>query len=286
MKRGVWRQGDPGPRPRLRAALLDEGGFRSPTSEIAFMRTPEEEVDPSQVCGALTAELINDGDTVMFGGGAMPARMGPFLEHKEDLGCHTEVILPLELLESGVINNKRRNLARGKTSLTGIIPRNDRERNFIDGNLSFDIRDMSYNNDPKYISQNDNMVSINAPLEITIWGEIGVERVGPRYFRGVGGQVEFVVGALLSDGGRSIHSVLSRKKRPDGSWVSTIVPEFTPPGVASISRQFADIVVTEYGVARLLGKSERDRARELISVAHPDYRTDLKKAALEVVGQI
>ncbi|HJN93123.1 MAG TPA: acetyl-CoA hydrolase/transferase C-terminal domain-containing protein, partial [Dehalococcoidia bacterium] len=148
-----------------------------------FNETPEEEIDPSQVCGAYTAELINNGDTVMFGGGAMPARMAPFLEDKEDLGCHTEVIVPLELIEAGVITNKCRNLARGKTSLTGLIPRNDREQEFIDGNPSFDLRDMSVNNSPKYIAQNDNLVAINAPLEVTIWGEIGVERVGPRYFR-------------------------------------------------------------------------------------------------------
>ena len=249
-----------------------------------FAETPEEEVDPSQVCGAYTAELINNGDTVMFGGGAMPVRVAPFLEGKEDLGCHTEVICPLQLIQSGVINNSRRNLAPGKISLTGLIPRNEGEWNWVDGNPLFDIRDMTVNNHPKYISQNDNLVAINAPLEITLWGEIGVERVGPRYFRGVGGQVEFVVGALLSDGGRSIHSVLSRKKRPDGEWVSTIVPEFTYPGVASISRQFADMIVTEYGVAKLMGKSERERAEELISIAHPDFRSELRAAAQKAFG--
>jgi 4-hydroxybutyrate CoA-transferase len=128
------------------------------------------------------------------------------------------------------------------------------------------------------------MVAVNAPLEITLWGEIGIERVGARYFRGVGGQVEFVVGALLSDGGRSIHAVLSRKRTADGRWVSTIVPEFTPPGVASVSRQFADLVVTEYGVARLLGKTERERAEELIGIAHPDFRAELREAAKQAFG--
>jgi 4-hydroxybutyrate CoA-transferase len=246
--------------------------------------TPEEEVEPSQVCGAYTAELINNGDTVMFGGGAMPFRLAPFLEHKEDLGCHTEVVCPVGLVRAGVINGKKRTLAPGKVSLTGLIVQSEEEQRWIDGNPVFDLRDMELNNHPRYIAQNDNMVAVNAPLEITLWGEIGVERVGPRYFRGVGGQVEFVVGALLSDGGRSIHAVLSRKRTTDGRWVSTIVPEFTRPGVASVSRQFADLVVTEYGVARLLGKTERERAEELISIAHPDFRAELRTAAKDAFG--
>lgn len=249
-----------------------------------FAETPEEEVDPSQVCALYTAELINNGDTVMFGGGAMPIRLAPFLEDKEDLGCHSEVVFPYDLARKGVINNKKRNLIPGKTSLTGFIPKSEAERQWADGNPTIDLRDMHVNNHPRYIAQNDNLVAVNAPLEITLWGEIGCERVGPRYFRGVGGQVEFVMGALLSKGGRSIHSVLSRKKTSSGEYVSTIVPDFTPPGAASISRQLADIIVTEYGVARLMGKTERERAEELISIAHPDFRPALREAARKAVG--
>lgn len=249
-----------------------------------FAETPDDEVDPSQVCGLYTAELINNGDTVMFGGGAMPIRFAPFLEDKEDLGCHSEVVFPYDLARKGVINNKKRNLVPGKTSLTGFIPKSEEERQWVDGNPSIDLRDMHVNNHPRYIAQNDNLVAVNAPLEITLWGEIGCERVGPRYFRGVGGQVEFVVGAILSKGGRSIHSVLSRKKTASGEYVSTIVPDFTPPGAASISRQFADIIVTEYGVARLMGKTERERAEALISIAHPDFRPVLREAARKAVG--
>jgi len=249
-----------------------------------FNETPEEELEPSAVCGVYTAELINNGDTVMFGGGAMPFRLAPFLEGKEDLGCHSEVVMPMDLMKKGVINNKKRNLIPGKTSLTGFIPKSDEERAFADGNPAIELRDMSLNNSPRYICQNDNLVAVNAPLEITLWGEIGIERVGSRYFRGVGGQVEFVMGALLSHGGRSVHAVISRKKGADGNWMSSIVPEFTRPGVASIPRQLADFVVTEYGIAKLMGKTERERAEELIAVAHPDFRGELRAAARKAFG--
>lgn len=247
--------------------------------------TPEEEREASAVCGALMSELIDNGDTVMFGGGAMPIRFQPFLEHKEDLGCHSEVVVPLDLMRKGVITNARRNLAPGKSSCTAVSAwYGPEDLAYVDGNPRFDMRDMAVNNDPRYICQNDRLVAVNAPLEITLFGEMNVERVGPRYLRGVGGQVEFVMGALLSEGGRSIHGVVSRKKDAAGDWVSAIVPEFTRPGVASIPRQLADFVVTEHGVARLMGKTERERASELIAIAHPDYRAELREAAKRVFG--
>ena len=128
------------------------------------------------------------------------------------------------------------------------------------------------------------MVAVNAPLEITLWGEINVERVGPRYFRGVGGQMEFIIGALLAENGRSIHSVISKKQSASGETVSTIVPEFTAPGVATVPRQLADIIVTEHGVAHLQGKTERERAAELIAIADPDFQPELRKAAKKAFG--
>lgn len=246
--------------------------------------TPEEEVDATQACGYYTAELIDDGDCVMFGGGAMPIRLSAFLEDKNDLGCHSEVVVPLDLVRKGVINGSRRTLARGKVSATGLIAVTDDDRQWLDGNARFELRDMEVNNDPKYIARNDNMVAVNAPLEISLWGEINVERVGPRYFRGVGGQLEFIIGALLAENGRSIHSVISKKKTAAGDWVSTIVPEFTRPGVATVPRQLADIVVTEHGVAHLMGRTERERADALIAVADPDFRPELREAAKAAFG--
>lgn len=246
---------------------------------------PEEELDATQACGYFVSELIDDGDTVMFGAGSMPMRVSPWLENKNDLGCHTEVICPVDLVRSGVINGSRRNHVPGKVSLTALIPATADDREFIDGNPVFDIRDMAVNNDPRYIAKNDNLVAINAPLEITLWGEIGVERVGTRFYHGVGGQLEFVMGALMSDGGRSIHATVSRKlDTRTGEWVSAIVPELRQPAVATVPRLLADIVVTEYGVARLMGRTERERAAELIRVAHPDFRTDLADQAKHLLG--
>lgn len=246
--------------------------------------TPEDEVAATEICGYYTSELINDGDCVMFGGGAMPFRLGAFLEDKADLGCHTELVVPLDLVRRGIINGSRRTIAPGKVSATGLVAQNDEERDWLDGNPLFDLRDMSVNNDPKYIAQNDNMVAVNAPLEITLWGEINVERVGPRYFRGVGGQMEFIMGALLARNGRSIHSVISKKQTAAGEAVSTIVAEFTPPGVATVPRQLADIVVTEHGVAHLQGRTERERAADLIAIADPDFQPELRRAAKKAFG--
>lgn len=246
---------------------------------------PEEELDATQACGYFVSELVDDGDTIMLGAGSMPMRMSPWLEDKNDLGCHTEVICPVDLIRSGVVNGTKRNFLPGKVSLTALIPATPEEREFIDGNPVFDIRDMSVNNDPRYIAQNDNLVAINAPLEITLWGEIGAERVGTRFFRGVGGQLEFVMGALMSNGGRSIHATVSRKlDTATGEWVSAIVPEMRAPGVTTVPRLLADIVVTEYGAAHLQGRTERERAAELIRVAHPDYRADLAEQAKHLLG--
>jgi len=246
-----------------------------------FTEEPPEESEASDIiCNLISGELINDGDCLMFGGGAIPMRISPYLEDKNDLGCHTEVVVPLDLIKMGVVNNKKRNLVPGKVSCTGILTRDKEDEEFIDGNPVFDLRDSEQNNHPLYFGRNDNLVAINAPLEINLFGEINIERVGHRYLRGVGGQVEMIIGALMARNGRSIHGVISRKwASQQKEWVSTIVPQFTYPGVASIPRHLADFIVTEHGIANLMGKTERERAEELIAVAHPDFRAELKKEA-------
>ena len=260
---------------------LVDGGRRETT--MAQEPMPPEEMDACEVACSYMAELIDNGDTVMFGG-AISRVLFPHLASKEDLGLHTEVVMPVDLIRKGVFNGKCRNLLPGKVSSTAVSAVTPEDREWIDGNPIFDMRDMGWNNNPRYICQNDNLVAINSPLEVTLFGEIGIERVGPKYLRGFGGQVEFIEGALLSKNGRSIHGVSSRRKNKQGEWNSTIVPQFAYPGVASIPRQLADFVVTEYGVARLMGKTERERASELIEIAHPDYHSWLREEAKKLFG--
>lgn len=258
----------------------DRAGFFGTTEPVAV-----EDREATDECGRNVAALIDDGDTVMFGGGQMPMRMGPYLADKVDLGCHTELVCPLELVEGGVINGRRRNVDPGKVTATALLPTSEHEWSWIDGNTAFELRDMWTNNDPRRIAANDNLVAINAPAEISLWGEIGVERVGSRYLGGIGGQIEFVLGALMSRGGRSIHAVLSTKvDSTTGERVSAITPELRAPGVATVPRHLADFVVTEHGVASLLGKTERERAAALIDIAHPDYREELRHAAAHLFG--
>jgi 4-hydroxybutyrate CoA-transferase len=259
--------------------LVESAAPPGVSAAARLQETPSGEQEPSEVCCALISELINDGDTLMFGAGAIPMRLPPFLENKHDLGCHTETIVPFDLIRKGVVNNKRRTLCSGKTSCTAVGAYTPEDQEYINGNPLFDMRDVELNNNPRYACQNDNFVAINAPLQINLMGEISLERIGYRYLRGTGGQVELVMAALLSRGGRSIHGVISRKRTAAGEWVSSIVPRFTEPAVVSIPRAMADFVVTEYGVAKLMGKTERERANELIAIAHPDFRGELRKEA-------
>jgi 4-hydroxybutyrate CoA-transferase len=135
---------------------------------------------------------------------------------------------------------------------------------------------MSYVNDIRVIASHDNMVAINGILSIDLTGQLAADSVGTRMRAGAGGQVEFVMGAMLSKGGRSITALHSTAS---GGKITRVVPTLEPGTVVSIPRTFADYVVTEYGIASLWGKSLKERASELISIAHPDFREDLKRQA-------
>jgi len=220
--------------------------------------------------------IVGDGDTLELGPGlasSLPG-LGTF-DDKRDLGVHSPIIGPelLELIRRGIVTGKCKNLHPGKCVSSGFRwIENEEDIAFIDGNPIFEVRSSSYINDIRVIASNDRMVAINGILAIDLAGQIAADSVGTRMFGGAGGQVDFGIGSVLSKGGCSIsilHSTASK------GTVSRIVPAFEPGTLTSIPWTFADYVVTEYGIAKLLGESRRQRAEELIGVAHPDFRSKL-----------
>ena len=226
------------------------------------------------------AELVRDGDTIQIGVGTPSAhlpRLGTF-DQKRDLGWHSEMTAPgiVELIERGVINSERKNIHPRKavfTALTGCAPE---EVPLAHNNPRIELRDAEYVVNINTVSSHDNYIAMNNAISIDFSGQINSESIGGRQWTGTGGQPELHMGAVISKGGRAITLLRSTAA---GGTVSRIVPQHPEGAVITIPRSFADTIVTEYGVAQLLGKTIRERAQELISVAHPDFRADLQKAA-------
>jgi len=233
---------------------------------------------------AYVNELIDDGDTIQVGTGAMTGQLavaGAF-DGKEDLGVHSEISVPgmNDLVLRGVITGARKTRHRGKYVATALVAATPEEVQFIHENPVYELYDVEYTNDIHVIASHDNMVAINNAMSIDLTGQIASESLGADLWSGPGGQFEFAVGAMLSKGGRNITILPSTAKDGD---VSRIVVGHEAGTVVTVPRQFADYVVTEWGVARLYGKSDRQRAEELISIAHPDHRPALRRQAGRLV---
>ncbi len=227
------------------------------------------------------ASLIRDGDTYEIGGGGSIIQLyiDDFLENKHDLGIHTEHNGTglVKLMKGGVITGKYKTINCGKvvqTCITGLPPE---DVEYLDMNPMIELYPVSYVINVRTIAAHDNMVSVNQILSIDLTGQITAESGGgPRQIGGPGGQPAFHIGAVLSKGGRAISVIESTHF--NGA-VSSIVP-FLPEGTTvTITRDYADYVVSEWGIARLMGKTIRERAEELIRIAHPDFRSELRKAA-------
>ena len=224
--------------------------------------------------------LIKDGDTLQIGVGRSTepmVRLGLF-DGKHDIGFHSEATPPgvIPLVQKGVVNGRRKTLLPGKVVVTSIGGSSREEMEWINDNPLFYLVDLYYLEDIRVIAANDNMVAINNALAIDLTGQITAETIGTRIVSVAGGQIPFVFGALMSKGGRSI-TVLPSTAR-EGT-VSRIVPTLAPGSAVTVLRNLADYVVTEYGVAQLRGKTVRQRAEQLISIAHPDFRAELRKEA-------
>ena len=227
----------------------------------------------SKTIGGLIAERIPDGACLQLGIGAIPDATGMALKAKHDLGIHTEMFTDsmVELIECGAVNNSKKQIHRGKTVTTFAFG-SQRIYDFVDDNPSVEILPVDYVNDPNVICQNDNMISINAAVEVDLFGQVCAESVGTKHMSGSGGQIDYVRGACQSRGGKSFIAFTSTAK---GGTISKIKPILTPGAVVTTSKNDVDYIVTEYGVAHLRGRSLGERARQLIAIAHPDFRDEL-----------
>ncbi len=226
------------------------------------------------------SSLIRDGDTIEIGVGGTAewvVRLGAF-DAKQDLGWYSENTPPgvAGLVCRGIMTGERKTIHKGKAVATACGGSAKEDMDFINMNPLFELYGSDYILDPRTIAANDNMVAINSAIAVDLTGQIAAESIGPRMISSTGGQLAFATGASLSRGGRNI-TVLTSTAR--GDTVSRIVPTLEMGTVVTVPRTLADIVVSEYGIAQLKGKTQRQRAQELITIAHPNFRAGLEKEA-------
>ena len=243
----------------------------APLMELA----PPKIGDVERAIGENCASLIKDGDTLQMGIGAIPDAVLMFLKDKKDLGIHSEMFSDgvLELVEAGVITNRRKTLNPGKF-VANFLMGTKKLYDFADRNEDVLILPVDYVNHPFIIAQNDNMVAINSCVQVDLMGQVVSESVGLKQFSGTGGQVDFVRGAAMSKGGRSIIAMPSTAA---GGKISRIVSLLDEGAAVTTSRNDVDYIVTEYGIAHLKGYTLRQRAQKLIQIAHPNFRAELQK---------
>lgn len=230
--------------------------------------------------GARIAELIEDGSTIQLGFGGIPMAMAEFLKEKHDLGIHTEILVDamVDLVECGAVNNHKRSVHTGKITGTTLVG-TDKIYKYSHENPLVELCPVDYTNDVAMIASNNKMVAVNATLEVDLFGQCVSEAIGYQHFSGSGGQLDFVRGAVKSPGGKAILALPSTAK---GDSISRIMPCLTEGACVTVPRNDTDYIVTEYGAVRLRGKSQRERALALISIAHPNFRDELRFHAQKI----
>jgi len=223
--------------------------------------------------GQYVAMLVENGATLQIGIGKIPEAVLRYLANHKDLGIHSEMISDgiIDLMLKGVINNRKKTYHKGKAVVTYCIG-SQKVYDFVDGNPHIEFYPSEHVNSPVKIARNDNMVSINSAIEVDLTGQVVSDSIGYQFYSGIGGQVDFIRGASLSKGGKPIIALPSTTK--DGN-ISRIVAHITEGGGVVTSRGHVAYVVTEFGIASLQGKSIRERALELIRIAHPKFREQL-----------
>ncbi len=247
---------------------------------------PMAEEGPSEVVEKIAghiAELIPDGATMQLGIGAIPDAVLKFLYNKKDLGIHTELFSDgvIDLVNAGVLTNAQKSLHPGKI-VAGFMIGTRRLYEWADDNPLIELHRTEYVNDPFVIAQNDRMVAINSAIEVDLTGQVCADSIGPKLYSGVGGQLDFIYGAARSKGGVPIIALPSINVGRDGMVQSKISALLKHGAGVVTTRNHVRYIVTEYGVADLYGKTIRQRATQLINIAHPDFRAELKKQASEL----
>ncbi|MBQ1936901.1 MAG: acetyl-CoA hydrolase/transferase family protein [Bacteroidales bacterium] len=240
------------------------------------------EPTPTEVIiGKNCAALVEDGDCIQMGIGALPNALAAQLGGHKNLGLHTEMFADglLGLIKKGVINGACKKIDNGKVVASFLLGSQE-VYSYIDNNPSVNMRDIGYTNDPYIICQNPHMKAINSAVEVDLTGQICADSIGTRIFSGTGGQLEFVRGASMSEGGKSITALASRTNKGQ----SKIVAQLNPGAGVVTPRPDAHWIVTEYGAVDLYGRSLQERAKLLISIAHPDDREMLDRQAFERFG--
>lgn len=263
------------------------GNARIHVSEVDFICEADEPlielpyVEPdekAQTIASYISEYIEDGSTIQLGIGKIPNAVASFLKDKKDLGVHSEMFTEsmMDLMELGVINNTKKSVDRYKAVAT-FTGGSKKLYKWVDNNPFVEFHPVSYVNNPYVIAQQHKLISINASLSIDLSGQCCSEAIGLRQHSGSGGQVDFNLGAGMNPESKAFIAINSTANTKDGI-VSTIVP-FHPGGFITTSRNDVEYIVTEYGVAKMRGRSMRQRAEQLINIAHPDFRDELRAEA-------
>jgi len=229
------------------------------------------------------ADLIPDGATMQMGIGEIPDAVLGYLKNKHDLGVHTELFSDgvIDLVEAGVLTGSRKSIHPGKM-IAGFIIGSKRLYEWVDDNPLIELHPTEYVNDPFVIAQNERQVAINSAIEVDLTGQVCADSIGPKIYSGVGGQLDFIYGASRSKGGVPIIALPSTTTLKDGQLISRITPMLKQGAGVVTTRNHVRYVVTEFGVADLYAKTIRQRATQLINIAHPMFQEELTRQAKEL----
>jgi acyl-CoA hydrolase len=256
---------------------VDQIDFGVEVDILPYENGPTVIGDVERQIGGFVADLVPDGATLQLGIGAIPAAVAAALLDRRDLGIHTEMFSDgvVDLVEAGVVTGRRKELNRGKIVSTFMMGTR-RLYDFVDDNPMVEMRPADYTNDTSVIRRFSRMTAINSAIQVDLSGQICADSIGRRLFSGVGGQMDFIRGAALAPEGRAIIALPSTAAR---GTVSRIVPFLDEGSGVVTTRAHVRTVVTEWGIAELYGRSIAERARDLIGIAHPNFRDDLAAQA-------